>query len=66
MSRLTVKENTLTVAITNTQAAKSRILDTDMAKEQLKATYYQILTQTATAQLAQANIMPQSVLGLFR
>ncbi len=65
-SRLTIKESTLRIAITNTEAAKSRILDADMANEQLESTRLQILQQTATAQLAQANVAPQNVLALFQ
>lgn len=65
ISRLTVKEGTLSIAITNTKAAKSRILDADIAMEQLQSTRLQILQQTATAQLAQANVSPQNVLALF-
>jgi len=66
VSRLTVKESTLSVAITNTDSTKSRILDSDIAKEQLRSTRLQILQQTSTAQLAQANVVPQNVLALFR
>ncbi len=66
VSRLTVKESTLRIAITNTEAAKSRILDADIAYEQLESTRLQILQQTATAQLAQANVAPQNVLALFQ
>ena len=66
ISRMTVKEGTLSVAITNTEATKGRILDADIAKEQLRSTRLQILQQTSTAQLAQANVTPQNVLALFR
>jgi flagellin len=66
VSRLTVKEATLSIAVTNTDSTKSRILDSDIAKEQLKSTRLQILQQTSTAQLAQANVVPQNVLALFR
>ena len=65
-ARLTIKEATLRIAITNTESAKSRILDSDMAFEQLESTRLQILQQTATAQLAQANVAPQNVLALFQ
>ena len=65
ISRLSIKENTLSIAITNTEATKSRILDVDIAREQLESTRFQILQQTATAQLAQANVIPQNVLALF-
>ena len=66
VTRLTIKEATLRIAITNTEAAKSRILDADLAAEQLESTRLQILQQTATAQLAQANVAPQNVLALFQ
>ncbi|MFC1553508.1 flagellin [candidate division KSB1 bacterium] len=65
IARLTVKESTLSVAMTNSEATKSRILDADIASEQLESTRLQILQQTATAQLAQANVTPQNVLALF-
>lgn len=66
INRMSVKEQNLTTAITNTEAAKSRILDADIAKEQIASVKLQILQQTATAQLAQANSTPQVFLGLFR
>ncbi len=65
ISRLTVKETTLSISTTNTEATKARILDADIAKEQLESTRFQILQQTATAQLAQSNVIPQNVLALF-
>ncbi len=65
VNRLAVKEENLTTAITNTEAAKSRILDADIAKEQISSIKLQILQQTATAQLAQANMSPQVFLSLF-
>ncbi len=64
-ARLTTKENTISTAITNTEAAKSRILDADLAKEQLEVTKQQILQQTALVMLAQANVAPQNVLQLL-
>ena len=66
VSRLDFREETVTIAKVNTEAAYSRIMDADMASEQLNATKYQILQQTATAMLAQANTTPQGVLSLFR
>ncbi len=65
-SRLDVKESTLQTAVTNTDAAASRIADADIAKEQLEMTKLQILQQTATIQLTQANSAPQNILQLFR
>ena len=64
-SRLTTKENTLSTAITNTESAKSRILDADLAREQLEVTKLQILQQTALVMLSQANVAPQNVLQLL-
>lgn len=66
VNRLQTKEANLTTAITNTEAAKSRILDADVAKEQIMASKLSILQQTSTAQLAQANSSPQAFLSLFR
>ncbi|MBI3396335.1 MAG: flagellin [Spirochaetia bacterium] len=56
----------LMVAYENTQASESRIRDTDMAEESVNFTKNQILVQSGTAMLAQANIRPQSVLQLLR
>jgi flagellin len=66
VSRLSFREETVTVAKVNTEAARSRIMDADMASEQLNATKYQILQQTATAMLSSANQGPQNLLTLFR
>lgn len=65
-ARLAFKEENVTTAKTNVDAAYSRIMDADMAAEQLDATKLQILQQTATAMLAQANVAPQSILKLFQ
>ena len=54
------------VAAENLQAAESRIRDVDMAKEMVDYTKNQILTQSGTAMLAQANQATQSVLSLLR
>ncbi len=51
--------------IYNTQDAESRIRDVDFAKETTEFTRSQILTQSATSMLAQANQVPQSVLSLL-
>ena len=66
IQRLGVKESNLNSSITNIQAAQSRIYDADIAKEQLEASKLQILQQTATTQLAQANAGNQVFLTLFR
>jgi flagellin len=49
----------------NLQAAESRIRDVDMAQEMMEFTKNNILQQAATAMLAQANMLPQSVLQLL-
>jgi flagellin len=56
----------LGVALENTQAAESRIRDTDMALEMVNYSKSQILQQAGTAMLSQANSTPQSILGLLR
>ena len=53
------------IAAENTQAAESRIRDTDMAREIVEFTKNQILTQSGTAMLAQANSQSQNVLALL-
>lgn len=50
----------------NLAAAESRIRDTDMASEMSNLTKQQILMQSSTAMLAQANAQPQSILSLFQ
>ena len=54
------------IAAENTQAAESRIRDTDMANEMVEFTKNQILTQAGTAMLAQSNSQSQTVLGLLQ
>ena len=65
-NRLTMKEASISLTQSNTEAAYSRIRNADMAAEQLELTKMQILQQTATAMLAQANTNAQSLLTLFR
>lgn len=56
----------LLIGAENMQAAESRIRDTDMAYEMSKFTKDQILVQSATAMLAQANAQPQLILRLLQ
>ena len=65
-ARLTFKEEALAVQYTNTEAAYNRIMNANMAEEQVNASKYQILQQTSTTMLAQANTAPQFLLSLFR
>lgn len=64
-SRLDVAANTLSVESTNLESAVSRIRDVDVAVESTKFAKQNILVQSGTAMLAQANQLPQSVLKLL-
>ena len=66
VNRLEHAINNLNVSNTNQQAAESKIRDVDFASETSNYTKNQILTQSATAMLAQANALPSSVLALFK
>ena len=65
-NRFEMAANGVSVAAENLQAAESRIRDTDMASEMVEYTKNQILTQSGTAMLAQANSQSQNVLALLR
>jgi flagellin len=65
-ARLTFKEEGLMVAHANTEAAFNRIMNANMAAEQVEVSKLSILQQTATTSLAQANVGPQFLLQLFR
>ena len=65
-NRLTASISNLEVTSMNLQASRSRILDTDYAKETTKLAKAQIIQQAATAMLAQANQSAQSVLALLK
>lgn len=58
--------NNLQVTHENLTAAESRIRDADMALEMTEFTRNNILNQSATAMLAQANQLPQGVLQLLQ
>lgn len=64
--RLTFKEDQVSAAQINVEAAYNRIMNANMAEEQVQASKFIILQQTATAMLAQANAAPQFLLSLFR
>ena len=65
-NRLDQTINRLNVTSENLQAAESRIRDADMASEMIDYTKQQILQQSGTSMLAQANQAPQSVLKLLQ
>jgi len=64
--RLSFKEDQVSAAQINVEGAYNRIMNANMAEEQVNASKYIILQQTATAMLAQANAAPQFLLSLFR
>jgi len=65
-NRFTAAISNLETTSTNLLASRSRILDTDYAKETTNLAKSQIITQAATAMLAQANQSAQSVLALLK
>ena len=65
-ARLSSKEESLSLAISNTEATRSRIEDADFAKEQMSMMKLQILQQTSVSSFSQANSAPQVVMSLFR
>ena len=64
-NRLETSAKGLMTAYENIQAAESRIRDSDMAEELVNLTKNQVLTQSGTAMLGQANMSSQSVLRLL-
>ncbi|MEX0723662.1 MAG: flagellin [Gracilimonas sp.] len=64
-SSLSTRELTVSQSISSNSSAASRIMDADFAKEQSESVRLQILQQTSTSALAQANMGPQSVLGFL-
>jgi flagellin len=62
---LETKVNSLNVALENVTASESRVRDVDMASEMASFTKFQVLIQSATAMLAQANQSPTSILSLL-
>ena len=65
-SRMNFTSEQLTVSKENLSAASSRIQDVDVAEESTQYARYNILVQSGTAMLAQANALPQSVLRLLQ
>ena len=64
-NRLEFKIQNLDVSAENLAASESRIRDADMAKMMTEFTKNNILFQSSTAMLAQANALPQGVLQLL-
>ena len=66
MGRLSFKEDQVMAGKLNVEASYNRIMNADMAEEQVQASKLNILQQTSTAMLAQANAAPQFLMSLFR
>src|SRR5262249_25682930 len=65
-TRLNFVSDQLTVSKENLSAASSRIQDADVAEESTQYARFQILVQSGTAMLAQANTLPQTALRLLQ
>ncbi len=65
-NRLSFAAQNLATAIENAEAARSTLLDLDVAAEMTVFTSKQVLIQTGIAMLAQANQLPQNLLRLFQ
>ena len=66
INRLTYAVDNLTNVAQNTTESRSRILDADYAKASSELARTQIISQAATAMLAQANQQPQTVMKLLQ
>ena len=65
-ARLNFSREQLNVTKENLSSAVSRIVDIDVAEEATQYAKYQILVQSGTSMLAQANTLPQAALQLLR
>ena len=65
LSRLMKTDEHLSVLSENLQTSVSRIKDVDVAEESAKYAKFNILVQSGTAMLAQANSLPQSAIRLL-
>ena len=65
-ARLNLTREQLSVTKENLSSAVSRIRDLDMAEEATQYAKYQILVQSGTSMLSQANTLPQAALQLLR
>lgn len=65
IQRLSLTNEQLTILNENLSAANSRLKDVDVASESTQFARYNILVQSGTAMLAQANLLPQSALRLL-
>jgi flagellin len=66
VNELEAEARSLAVSRENLAASESQIRDTDFGREMAEFTTSQVLVQSATAFLSQANSLPQNVLQLIR
>ncbi len=64
-NRLDFASSNLSVSVENAEAARSTLVDLDIAQEMTKFSSKQVLMQAGVAMLAQANQMPQNLLRLL-
>jgi flagellin len=65
-NRLQFASDNLATSVQNSEAARSSLMDLDMASEMTKFTSAQVLEQAGISMLAQANQMPQQLMKLFQ
>ena len=65
IQRLQFTQEQVSILNENLQASVSRIKDVDVAQESTQFARYNILVQSGTAMLAQANLLPQNSLRLL-
>jgi flagellin len=65
-NRLDFASDNLSISIENAEAARSTLLDLDIAAEMTNFTSKQVLMQSGVAMLAQANQLPQNLLRLLQ
>jgi flagellin len=66
IQRISFTQEQVDILNENLSASVSRITDVDVAEESTRYARYQILVQSGTSMLAQANLLPQNVLRLLQ
>jgi flagellin len=66
LSRFEFRGQQITTALENVSAARSAIMDVDLAEEQSKLVSSQVLVQASVSALSQANQLPQTLLQLLQ
>jgi flagellin len=65
-NRLDFASSNLNISVENAEAARSTLVDLDLAQEMTSFSSKQVLMQAGVAMLAQANQMPQNLLRLLQ